>query len=137
MSSFSSLGKKSRTVSTSSLRKGKKKPNASSPVPDLELRDHVRDLHQDHRAGHQRQARGYGPLAAPVLDVRADVAQLASGLRDGKDERKPSLVELKARLALRPLLSLELLERGEGRSEELEDDGGVDVGDDPVFAFFF
>jgi len=35
-------------------------------------------------------------------------------------------------LALGSFLALELFEGREGRCEELEDDGGVDVGDDSV-----
>ena len=105
------------------------------PVADLELRDDVSNMDQNHRPGHQRGPRGDRPLGAPVLYIGPHITQLARRLRRSKDEGEPALVELEAGLALRALLPLELFEGREGGGEELEDDGGVDVGDDSVVVF--
>ena len=118
-------------------RTGRKKTSLLFlPVPDLELRDHVSDLHQHHRPSHQRRPRSQSPLGAPVLDVRPDITQLARRLRDSENQSEAPLVELEAGLALGPLLSLEFFQGREGGGEELEDDGGVDVGDDAGVFFF-
>ena len=119
------------------LQQNTKKNLSSLPVPDLELRDHISDMHQDHRPGYQGCARCQSPFWTPIFDKRPHIRELPGGLRDRKDEGQPSLVELKTGLALGPLFTLELFQGGEGSGEELQDDGGVDVRDDAVDFFFF
>lgn len=89
-------------------------------------------MHQDHCPCHQRGPRSQRPLRGPVLDEGPHVRQLPGRLRRREDQGEPPLVELEAGLALGSFLALELFEGREGRCEELEDDGGVDVGDDSV-----
>mmetsp|Transcript_6373 Transcript_6373/g.17645 ORF Transcript_6373/g.17645 Transcript_6373/m.17645 type:complete len:266 (+) Transcript_6373:865-1662(+) len=84
-------------------------------------------MHHDHCPRGQRDHPGDQPVHRPVIHVGPNVRQLTRRLHDRKRKRRELLVERESSAPLRALLPLELLQRGEGGRQELQEDRRVDI----------